>query len=265
LNWFHALLLGLIQGLTEFLPVSSSGHLVIGRNLLGISEGGLTFEIWLHLATLVSVVVALGSDIRSVLRSLIPGTSFPDAQAGRRIALGVVVGTIPAVLVGFFLKDAVEAAFTSVRLVGIDLLVTAVILFISRYFRGGTAQMTPGRSILIGMAQALAILPGISRSGATLTAGLITGLPGVDAVRFSFMLAVPVILGAVVLDLPALAGMGATSPAALVAGFLSASISGYLAIRMVWKVMERGRLAMFAPYCALVGLVVLLWGGTPTP
>jgi len=265
LNWLHALLLGLIQGLTEFLPVSSSGHLVIGRNLLGISEGGLTFEIWVHLATLVSVMVALGADIKSVLRSLVPGAAFPDAQAGRRIAIGVVVGTVPAVLVGLFLKDAVAAAFTSVRLVGIDLLVTSVILFISRYFRGGAARLTPGRSLIIGMAQALAILPGISRSGSTLTAGLITGLPGVDAARFSFLLAVPVILGAVVLDLPALANLGAASPGVLIAGFLSASLSGYLAIRIVWKVMEQGRLAMFAPYCAVVGLVVLLWGGSSTP
>lgn len=265
MNWFHALLLGLIQGLTEFLPVSSSGHLVIGRHLLGITEGGLTFEIWVHLATLVSVLAALGSDIRSVLRSLVPGTAFPGVQAGRRIALGVVVGTIPAVLVGLFLKDSVEAAFTSVRLVGFDLMVTAGILFASRYFRGGSAQVTPGRSLLIGLAQAMAILPGISRSGATLTAGLAMGLSGVEAARFSFMLAIPVILGAVVLDLPALAEMGASSPGALIAGFLSASLSGYLAIRIVWKVMEQGRLALFAPYCALIGLVVLIWGGTATP
>lgn len=260
-----ALILGLVQGLTEFLPVSSSGHLVLGRHLLGVAEGGITFEIWVHLATLVAVLVALGGDIRRILRSFFPGAAPETVRMGRDLTVGVLVGTVPAVLVGLFLKDQVEAAFTSVRLVGIDLLATSLILFVSRFFPGGTARLTPLRALFIGGAQALAVLPGISRSGSTLTAGLMGGLSGVDSARFSFMLAIPVILGAVVMELPALADLGASSPGALVAGFLSAAGSGYLAIRIVWRVMERGRLALFAPYCAAVGLLALIFGGGPTP
>ena len=258
---WHAFILGLIQGLTEFLPVSSSGHLVLGREALGLEPGGITFEIWLHLATLAAVVVALWSDIKRVLAGILPGAGSENAVFGRRLVVGMVVGTIPAVLVGFTLKEMIESAFTSVRLVGMDLLITAGILYLSRFFKSGTSVLTPGRALLIGTAQALAILPGISRSGATLTAGLMTGLSGVDAVRFSFMLSIPAILGAVVLELPALASLGAASPVGLVIGFVTASVSGYVSIRIVWRVMERGRLALFAPYCAVLGIAAVVWGG----
>jgi undecaprenyl-diphosphatase len=258
---WNAFTLGIIQGLTEFLPVSSSGHLVLGRELLGLKPGGISFEIWLHLATLVAVVAALGSDIKRALAGILPGAEKETAAFGRQLAVGTIVGTIPAVVVGLLFKDMVESAFTSVRLVGVDLLITAGILFVSRFFAGGTSPLTPGRALAVGAAQALAILPGISRSGATLTAGLATGLSGVDAVRFSFILSIPAILGAVVLELPALASLGAASPAGLAVGFVTAAASGYVAIRIVWRVMERGRLIVFAPYCAVLGIVAVIWGG----
>lgn len=252
-----AFFLGLIQGLTEFLPVSSSGHLVVLSRVLG--EGGLTFDVWLHLATLVAVAAALRREIVTILRSLSPGAGGESAAWGRRMVVGVIVGTIPAVIVGLLLKDAVETAFTSIRVVGIDLIVTAVILWISRRFVGGSKRLTPMRAWWVGVGQALAILPGISRAGTTLATGLAMGLPGVEAARFSFILSMPAILGAVVLDLPALAGLGSTAPAALAVGFVTAALSGYAAVRIVWRVMERGRLALFAPYCALLGIVVLVW------
>jgi undecaprenyl-diphosphatase len=252
-----AFFLGLIQGLTEFLPVSSSGHLVVLSRVLG--EGGLTFDVWLHLATLVAVAAALRREIVTILRSLSPGAGGESTAWGRRMVVGVIVGTIPAVIVGLLLKDAVETAFTSIRVVGIDLIVTAVILWISRSFVGGSKRLTPMRAWWVGVGQALAILPGISRAGTTLATGLAMGLPGVEAARFSFILSMPAILGAVVLDLPALAGLGSTAPAALAVGFVTAALSGYAAVRIVWRVMERGRLALFAPYCALLGIVVLVW------
>jgi undecaprenyl-diphosphatase len=261
LSAWYTLILGLVQGLTEFLPVSSSGHLVLAQYFLGVLGGGLALEIWLHLATLVAVVVALRADLFRVLRSFLPGATSEDRAYGRRLTVATIVGTIPAALVGLFLKDLVEGAFVSVRLVGVDLLITAGILVVSRFFTGGTATLTPTRGLLIGIAQALAILPGISRSGSTLTAGVVSRLSGVDAARFSFMLSIPAILGAVVLELPALADLGTTSPAALGVGFLSAAVTGYVAIRVVWRVMERGRLAVFAPYCALLGIAALFWGG----
>ena len=260
MSWLEAFFLGLVQGLTEFLPVSSSGHLVLFGKLLGVSTEGLTWEVWLHLATLTAVVIALWPDLLGMLRSLGPGTASEDRRASRQLVWGVVIGTVPALFAGLLLKDLVEAAFASVRLVGLDLIFTAGILFASRFFSGGSATLTSGRAFLVGCAQALAILPGISRAGCTLTVGLMMGLPGVEAARFSFILSVPVILGAVALEFSSLLSLGSTAPIPLAVGFLTAAASGYLAIRIVWRVMERGRLAIFAPYCALVGAVLLLWG-----
>lgn len=257
-----AFVLGLIQGLTEFLPVSSSGHLVLAGRLMGLRMNGVGFEIWLHLATLAAVVVALWPDVRMMIRSVFPGADPEEGRRGRGLVMGVIVGTIPAIFVGLFAKDAVEAAFSSVRLVGVDLLLTATILTVSRWFSGGGAALTSWRALLIGVGQSLAILPGVSRSGTTLTVGLALGLTGEESARFSFLLAIPAILGAVVLDFPELRGLGQSAPVALAVGFGIAMASGYLAIKMVWKVMQRGKLALFAPYCALLGLAAILLRGT---
>jgi len=255
-----ALILGLVQGLTEFLPVSSSGHLVLAELLFGEADAPLAFEVWLHLATLVAVVAALRREILVMVRSLDFRVQGPEAKRGRTWILALAIGTVPAALVGLTGADAVETAFSSVRLVGVDLLVTAAVLFASRRFPGRSEPVTPIRALLIGIAQAVAILPGISRSGMTLVAGLALGLSGADAARFSFLLAVPAILGAVVLQLPELASLGAATPVPLLVGFLTAALSGYGAVLLVWRVVERGRLALFAPYCLLVGVAVLLWG-----
>jgi len=255
------LILGLVQGLTEFLPVSSSGHLVLAELLFGAEEAPLAFEVWLHLATLTAVLAALRKEVLSLVRSLDLRARDAESKRWRGWILALGIGTVPAVVVGLTAADAVEAAFSNVRLVGVDLVVTAVVLFASRGFGGRGMPLTPLRALLIGIAQAVAILPGISRSGMTLVAGLALGLSGVDAARFSFLLAIPAILGAVVLQLPELASLGAEAPVPLLVGFVSAALSGYGAVLLVWRVVERGRLALFAPYCLLVGLAVLLWGG----
>ncbi len=257
-----SLVLGLVQGLTEFLPVSSSGHLVLAGRALNLVMSGVAFEIWLHVATLAAVLVALRGDVAVMIRSLFPGGAPEEQRRGRRLVIGVIVGTIPAVIVGLLAKDAIEAAFSSVRMVGVDLLATAFILFLSRWFPGRGATLTPGRAFLIGAGQSLAIMPGISRSGTTLTVGLMLGLSGPESARFSFLLAIPAILGAVVLDLPELGALGQSAPLALAIGFATAFVSGYFAIKLVWRIMERGRLVVFAPYCALLGLAALLIGGT---
>ncbi len=262
MSFLDAVLLGLVQGLTEFLPVSSSGHLVLAGRLLNLTMNGVAFEIWLHLATLVAVLVALRSDVWTMFRSLSPRAPAPTARRGRTLIAAMVIGTLPAVVIGLTAKDAVEAAFTSVRLVGVDLLLTAFILALSRLFPGRGMPLTPLKGLGIGIAQCIAILPGVSRSGSTLTAGLMFGLSGEEAARFSFLLSVPAILGAVVLDAGELAALGRTEPLLLAASFLVASVSGYVAIRMVWRVMERGKLIAFAPYCLLVGLAALLIGGS---
>lgn len=257
-----AFILGLVQGLTEFLPVSSSGHLVIAEQLLGFHRAGLAFEIWLHLATLAAVTTALRRDIGMAVRSLAPRAPEAIRKPGRLLVLCLLVGTLPAALVGFFLGDLVEAGFGSVRLVGVDLLVTALILLSTRWIPEGKAPLTVRRALLVGAAQAVAVLPGVSRSGSTLAAGLATGLPGMEAARFSFLLSVPIILGAVVVELHHLAELGAQAPLALAVGFVASAVSGYFSVGIVWRVMQRRRLALFAPYCAVIGILAILWGGS---
>jgi len=252
-----SLILGLVQGLTEFLPVSSSGHLVIAEKLLHVNDPGVAFEVWLHLATLAAVMFALRADVARLLRGLVPGRS-PAAADGRRLLLLLVVGTIPAVAVGLLASDKIEAAFDSVRVVGVDLLITAVILALSQWIPHRAEPLDARRAGLVGAAQAFAILPGVSRSGSTLVAGLALGLPGVEAARFSFLLAMPAILGAAVLEAKSLIALGETAPLTLALGFATALGSGYLAVQAVWKIMARGRLYWFAPYCAAVGALVLI-------
>ena len=256
----EAALLGLVQGLTEFLPVSSSGHLVLAERLLGITQSGLAFEIWLHVATLFAVAAALAREIGALCRGLVSPADPAERTRSWQFVLAIVVGTIPAALVGLTAKEAIEGAFASIRWVGVDLLFTALVLAASRAFPGGQRQANPLRGFLVGVAQAVAILPGVSRSGMTLTAGLALGFSPAEAVRFSFLLAVPAILGAVVLDFAALRELGAASPGALGAGFVTAALSGIVAIRLVWRLMQQGRLQIFAPYCALLGLAALLLG-----
>ncbi|NNF05685.1 MAG: undecaprenyl-diphosphate phosphatase [Candidatus Eisenbacteria bacterium] len=259
MSLLESVILGLVQGLTEFLPVSSSGHLVLVGQFMDLERVGLGFEVWVHLATLVAVTVALHKDLVSMAKSVLPGAT--DRSEGLNLWKCVIIGTIPAAIFGILAKDTIESAFGSVKLVGVDLIITGFILLLSRFFPGGNKKLTVGRALLIGTAQALAIFPGISRSGSTLTAGLILGLRGVDATRFSFLLAFPAILGAAVLEFGSLKSLGETQPWILVGSFLAASISGYVAIRIVWKVMERGRLFAFAPYCFLIGLWVVFFVG----
>jgi len=257
---WEAIILGLVQGLTEFLPVSSSGHLVIAQEFLGIDTPGLAFEVWLHLATLLAVTAALHREILGMALALLPGTSPEVRQRGFRFWVAIIVGTLPAIAVGLGLGDQVETAFSSLIAVGAGLLFTSLVLILSRFLRPGDKPLTPLRGLLIGAAQAVAIFPGVSRSGSTLTAGLAVGLPAVEAARFAFLLSFPAILGAAVLKADSLMELGQTAHAPLVLGFLASAVSGYAAIRVVWRVMERGRLWMFAPYCAVVGAVVLYLG-----
>lgn len=254
---WESVVLGLVQGLTEFLPVSSSGHLVLAEKVLDFESVGLGFEVWVHLATLAAVAFALRREILLMVRGLWPGARDDGAREGRRYWVLALIGTVPAAVFGIAAEDAISAAFDSVRVVGVDLLITAAFLFASRFIPARAERNTPLRAFLIGVAQACAIFPGISRSGATLAAGLAAGLPGAEAARFSFILAFPAILGAAVFEIESLVTLGQTEPAALALSFLAAMGSGYLAIRIVWRVMTRGRLFLFAPYCALVGLLVL--------
>ena len=258
------IILGLVQGLTEFLPVSSSGHLILAQHVLGLNPPGVTAEVILHLATLISVLVVYGRDLLKLLHE--KRWTYIGALA---------LATIVTVALALPFKDRMEAFADSaqaVRYVGVFLLLTAGLLLIAEWrARNNTVDadadtMTSpgwGRAALAGLAQAVAVLPGISRSGSTISSLLICGMDYVQAARFSFLLSVPVILGAVVLSIPDMqAGTanGSLHVSSLLAGFAAAGISGVLAIRFLLAILKSRRLYMFSIYCALVGFAALYFG-----
>lgn len=243
---------GLVQGLTEFLPVSSSGHLVIipaflSRLGLDVPQPGLAVAAVLHLGTLVSVLVYFRDDVARMLR-------FRSDPKGRRLLGLVLIGTLPA-LAGLFLEGSLERFQETVANVGWALIATGVILVIGQRFSKGTRLLDDARpidAITVGIAQALALIPGISRSGSTITAGNIRGLRPADAARYSFLLGIPTIAGAGLLQLPDLAGTGRID-GALAVGFVTAAVSGYLAIAVLLATIRRVGLGPFAVYAFVVG------------
>lgn len=284
----QAIVLGLLQGLTEFLPVSSSGHLQGVPYLLGWSSGSLTFDVLVHGGTLLAVLVYFRSDLWFLLsRATGLGGGYPQQE--RRQALRVIVllavGTLPAALAGYLFEDFFAAAFASIRAVSVFLLVTAGLLWFAERLRTSRAAaelgkdagalsaeeraLDPGRredtvgwrdATLIGVAQALAIFPGISRSGSTIATGMVLGLSRAAAARFSFLLSIPIIIGATVFKLP---DFGTTEPGTLafttfhqVAGFTAAAISGYLAISYLLKLVQSRTLLGFARYVAVFAVVL---------
>ncbi|MDP2360202.1 MAG: undecaprenyl-diphosphate phosphatase [bacterium] len=268
-----AMLLGILQGLTEFLPISSSGHLVLGEHFLGMAphgSQGLLLEVVLHLGTLLAVVVAYRQDLLRLAASLWPGTArrMEEDQRRRhhRLLLAMVVATLPAALVGLTMKGPIEQVFGNPRLVALLLMGTAAILFVGDRLRQGNRlaeQLGLPRALGVGAVQALAILPGISRSGSTIVAGLLCGLRPVEAARFSFLISVPAVSGAALLearDLWTGEAVLSTSPAALGAGFICSAVVGYLALQWLLIAVRHRSLTYFACYCFVVGLAALLLG-----
>jgi undecaprenyl-diphosphatase len=271
LTWWLALLLGAVQGITEFLPVSSSGHLSILQNFLGleVSGGYLLFDVLLHLATLAAVFVAFRKDVKEMVlefgrtvRDLVKGRAKLRPPAARRLILLLVLATLPLALV-VVLKDHVEAMLGMPMLVGAALICTALLLFIADRTPKGKKDERTARIfdvILVGLMQALATVPGLSRSGATISAGVYRGFDRRFAVRFSFLLSVPAVLGAAVLEIPAALeeGVAAEVWPMYIAGMLLAAVTGYLSIRLVKRVAEKGRFGSFAGYCLFVGLLTIV-------
>ena len=254
---WDALVLGFIQGATEFLPVSSSGHLVMGQTLLGLHMAGVVFDATVHGATLVSILVAY----RSRLGHLIGGVFGADGGAWRYVGL-VSLATVPAALVGLLWKDQVEALFNAPRTVGIALLVTGGILWTSRAALRRQDWSAPGwgTALLVGIAQVFALVPGISRSGTTVVAALWLGVEPTEAAAFSFMMAIPALGGAAILQIPDMrAGVGGVPAAALVAGSVVAAITGILAIWAFLAMLRHRAFHRFAPYCWIVGLAFLAY------
>jgi undecaprenyl-diphosphatase len=257
----EALLLGIIQGLTEFLPVSSSGHLELAQALFGnqnLSETNLLFTIVVHGATALATIVVFRADIWSILR----GFFVFKNNASSQFALRILLSMIPATLVGFFLEDTISSSFFgNTLLVGFMLWLTAGLLYIADRPIQNTKKVSLANAWWIGIAQALAILPGISRSGATIACSLLLGVDREKAARFSFLMVVPLIFGSMakkILDggLDQNGMMIERTP--FVIGFLAAFVSGYFACRWMIALVKRSKLRYFAYYCALVGTIALL-------
>jgi undecaprenyl-diphosphatase len=264
MNIIQAILLGLLQGATEFIPVSSSGHLVLVPWLLGWDSPGLVFDTVVHWGTLVAVLAYFWRDWLALIGAWLRGLvrwDWHDPLA--RLMWLLIVGTIPAALLGFLLEGFFESLFGEPAWVAVFMLVTAALLALSERL-GSRSRDLDGLgwsdAVVIGLAQASAIAPGISRSGATMATGLFRGLDRTAAARFSFLLATPIIFGAglfQLMDLSTMANAAAQIPV-LVAGFLSAAVAGYLCIWVLLRYLQRGSLYPFAVYCALAGAFFLI-------
>jgi len=244
-------ILGIVQGLTEFLPISSSGHLVLGQEILGIEQPGSEFEILVHLGTLASILVVFFDDIKSLLSSM-------GSKSTQTFILFLLIGTLPTVIVGLGFKDIFETLFENVTAVGAALLFTGAVLVGSSYTTQDTKDHSLLTSVLIGCAQAIAIIPGISRSGMTISCALFIGLPPKEAARFSFLLAIPAISGAGLLTALDMDGSYLLPGPVAIAGLVSSFIVGIAALKWLLGWLEKGKFHYFGIYCLCVGLITLV-------
>jgi len=263
MNLFPAFLLGLIQGLTEFIPVSSTGHLLVAQQLLGIPPSDTTFAflVLVQLGTLVSLIVYFWRDLISLVKAFF---ARPFSTPENRLAWFIIIATIPALAAGVLLKDAVQALFKTPLLEATIRLWTAAALMAGAEYFGkrtrGLDSMTWLDGLIVGLFQVLAVFPGASRSGSTISGGMFRGFDRPSAARFAFLISVPVMLAAggyEMLDVMKLPNLGAFLPAVLV-GFVTAAVVGWLAIRWLLGYLNRGSLYVFAAYCAVVGALCLI-------
>ena len=280
MEWFEAILLGLIQGLTEFLPVSSSGHLEIGKVLLGVeTTDDLLFTTMVHAATVLSTIVVFHKQIWDILKGFFCGIKDVRFSEGKLICndqtdylLKMVVSMIPVFVVGVFFKDAVESLFGSITVVGFALIATAMLLFFSDYAsRPGRKSIFPQneyrngisywQAFTVGIGQAFAVLPGLSRSGTTISTGLICGVRRDVMAQFSFLMVLVPILGETFLEIVG-GEFGASSvgSTALILGFLSAFISGLFACKVMIALVKKAKLSWFALYCLLAAAAIFIFG-----
>lgn len=261
MDWLQALILGLIQGLTEYLPVSSSGHLAIGSYLFGINgEDNLAFTIVVHVATVLSTFVILWSEIDWIFRGLFKFKMNDETK----YFLNIVASMIPIGIVGVFFKDTVEEIFGSgLLIVGCMLLLTALLLTFSYFAKPRVKENISWKdALIIGLAQACAVMPGLSRSGSTIATGLMLGNKKEKMAQFSFLMVIPPILGEALLDVIKMAKghnpFGDVSTIALVVGFVAAFVSGCMACKWMINIVKKGKLIYFGIYCAIAGAVTII-------
>ena len=263
MSWIEALILGLVQGLTEYLPVSSSGHLAIGSEFFGIEgEENLAFTVAVHVATVLSTLVILWKESDWIFRGLFKCQLNEETK----YVLDIVVSMIPVGIVGVFFKDYVEEVFGSgLAIVGAMLLLTAVLLTFSYYAKPRQKEKISLRdAFIIGLAQACAVMPGLSRSGSTIATGLLLGNKKETLAQFSFLMVIPPILGEALLDvvkgLNGEEAFGGIDALPLTVGFLAAFVSGCLACKWMINIVKKGKLIYFGIYCAIAGVLTLIYG-----
>lgn len=259
---WNALILGIIQGLTEFLPVSSSGHLELARNILGSTwspSSNMMFTVTVHGATALATVVTFQKDIRQILIGL-----FRGETEDRRFAMSILLSMIPAAIVGLYFDDVIEMLFDgNVLLVGVMLIITGLLLFLADRAKKTHKKVSKMDALVIGIAQAIAILPGISRSGATISTSVLLGIDRERAARFSFLMVVPLIMGKMAMDSMDLFSMSEVDQSQhlipLLVGFIAAFISGLWACKIMLNLVKRAKLSGFAIYCLAMGTLAAAW------
>jgi len=269
MSLFEAFILGIIQGITEFLPISSSGHLAFFRALFNNDlEAGITFEIVVHFGSFCSIVLyyrkRLGGILVDFFKSLSPSALKQQrfkTDPNTQLSLFIILSMIPAMLVGFTLKDTIESLFDSPVFVSAMLLITGLILYSTKLVSQHTKEMSAGRGFLMGIAQALAIIPGISRAGSTISTGLLLGVKRDTAANFSFLMVLPVLAGAMILAFKDLFEMGVENiqVAVLLIGFFSSFVVGYACLAYLMKLLKRDKFHYFAFYCWIVGTIGIIY------
>lgn len=275
MNVVSAIFFGIIQGLTEFLPVSSSGHLAIMQNIFGmenVEETSLTFTVLLHLGTLIAVFLVYRRDIFSLIPAFFTGLGklfhgkrkLADYNERERMVFLVILATVPLVL-AVLMKDGVALLSAHTKVIGFILMLNALVLYISDRFSGGNGginEMTPRSAVMVGLCQFCAVLPGLSRSGATITGGLLQGFSREFAVKFSFILSIPAILGANILEVPKIVSnpIPQGEMVAYIAGVVAAALSGIAAMKLLQFISRKSNFRIFSYYCLAVGLIAVIFG-----
>lgn len=267
MNLWEAVLLGIVQGLTEFFPVSSSGHLVIAQGYIeGFRQPGVLFDVMVHFGTLVAIVFFLRSEVAAILRSLLPGSADPPGAeemvpVRRRIALYIVAGTACTVAIALLFENRVHHLFASAGTAAAMLLVTGLLLFLADRVKGAERRegdLTLADGVIVGIVQGIALIPGISRSGATIAAGMFRKVKGETAARFSFLMSIPAVAGAMVYESRYVGAVPAGELGIYFAGAVVAAITGFLTLRVLFFIIKAQKLRVFAYYCWFVGITTLV-------
>ena len=270
MSLWGGILLGIIQGLTEFLPVSSSGHLVIAQSLIkGFHQQGVLFDVMLHFGTLLAVLFFLRRDICDILKAVLPDKWQKKhgrdeetlISVRRKIALLIIIGTVFTGIIGISFKDRIHHLFQSVDVAAAMLLVTGLLLFLADKMKNtvrSEGDMNITDAVIIGIVQGMALIPGISRSGSTIAFGMFRKINGETAARFSFLLSIPAILGATILELGYIQSVSSADLMIYVAGMITAALTGFFALKLLFFIIRKRGLGMFAYYCWLLGITTLI-------